>query len=92
MAAAPADSQGDPQDLEDGEDSEGEGDTPDGVELLDSCDRLEQDNLRLRERLEKAELLKFQREHESEKENDKMDSRINQVRRVRRAVTSRELF
>lgn len=78
-AADTADSQAEPQDVEDGEGGEGEGDTLDGVELLDSCDRLEQDNLRLRERLEKIELLKFQREHESEKENDKMDSHINQV-------------
>lgn len=65
----------DVHDLEEG----GEGDEElDGAELLDACDRLEQDNLRLRERLAKIQLHKFQREHESETENDTY-SRIPQV-------------
>lgn len=66
----------DPQDVEDGG---GEGEELDGAELLDACDRLEQDNLHLRERLAKIELHRLQREHESEQKNDTVDSRIAQV-------------
>lgn len=61
----------------------------DGPELLDACDRLEQDNLRLRERLAKVELQRLQRDHEAEEENGKVDSRITEVRYRRLFVVSK---
>lgn len=51
-----------------------------GAELLDVCDCLEDDNLRLRQRLAKLELEKLQKEHEYEEKSDKKDPRLARVR------------
>lgn len=58
----------------------GDGDELEGVELLDVCDRLEHENLHLRQRLAKLELDTLQKEHEDEEKNDKKDPRLAQVR------------
>lgn len=51
-----------------------------GVELLEACDRLEHDNVRLRQQLAKLELRALQKEHDDEEQNDHEDLRVAKVR------------
>lgn len=50
-----------------------------GVDLLDACERLENDNLGLRQRLAKLELQKMQKEHGEDDEELNDDSQLIQV-------------
>lgn len=51
-----------------------------GADLLDACDRLENDNLGLRQRLAKLELQKMQKEHGEDEEELNDDSQLAPVR------------
>lgn len=53
-----------------------------GSDLLDACDRLENDNLQLRQRLAKLELQTMQKEHGDDGDDDNltMDTRLSAVR------------
>lgn len=49
------------------------------VDLLEECDMLEQENLWLRQRLEKAELALIQKNHDKEDPDVREDPRVIQV-------------
>lgn len=69
---------------EDGDDDDssldGVRDQLSGVDLLEACDRLENDNLRLRQRIAKLDLQKMQKEHgEDNEEEHNDDSQLTPV-------------
>eukprot|EP00752_Nemacystus_decipiens_P006453 g5812.t1 len=57
-----------------------------GVDLLEACDRLENDNLRLRQRLAKLELQKMQKEHGEDDEDLTDDSKLVTVLETKREL------
>lgn len=67
----------------DGDDNDnglgGDRDQLSGVDLLEACDRLENDNLGLRQRLAKLELHKMQKEHGEDDEELNDDSQLAPV-------------
>lgn len=64
---------------EDNNNEDGNSGELEGAELLDACDRLEQDNIRLRERLATLELQSLQREHNDEEGSNNIDARLTKV-------------
>ncbi|CAM9677660.1 unnamed protein product, partial [Scytosiphon promiscuus] len=62
-----------------------------GTDLLDACDRLENDNLHLRQRLAKLELQTMQREHGDDGDDDNlaMDARLSAVVEAKRELESK---
>lgn len=65
----------------------GERDQLSGADLLEACDRLENDNLGLRQRLAKLELQKMQKEHDKDDEELNDDSQLAPV-----MIDSRSMF